>query len=394
MSSSWLNAIDKRKHAGVLSFDLSSAFDSIDSTILCKKLRIYGFNESAINWIRSYLSNRQQFVQFSGQKSSILTIVIGAPQGSCLSPIFFIILLADISDWTINALIEGFADDISATVIEDSTNKVISNLEKDATNILKFMASNKLIANDSKTMFILFGKKPHDNTKYSLSVGNSIIMEQPTIKLLGLNISNDLKWNNHLDQTLNTLNHRMFLFRHVRKFLPDHVIHIVSDALITSHIRYVLPLFTHPRISEHSSQSSISNKLQVVQNQMTRTWLKVKLSDKVNMAKARTNLGFMSVNQMAVFSILSETRKILVNDTIPWIKTILTSYGTTEITTRAKSTNKLRSQSSNSQKNANGFIHQASLLWNMIPSELRDPSCSDVAFKRNLKRWIQASNIP
>ena len=127
---------------------------------------------------------------------------------------------------------------------------------------------------------------------------------------------------------------------------------------------------------------------------MTRTWLKVKLSDKVNMAKARTNLGFMSVNQMAVFSILSETRKILVNDTIPWIKTILTSYGTTEITTRAKSTNKLRSQSSNSQKNANGFIHQASLLWNMIPSELRDPSCSDVAFKRNLKRWIQASNIP
>ena len=139
MTSIWLDAIDKKRYAGVLSFDLSSAFDCIDCNILCSKLHLYGFDATSINWVRSYLTNRSQFVQFESNTSSIETIVIGAPQGSVLSPIFFIILLADISEWTEFAILEGFADDMSITVTDDTIPNTIIQLEQDAMHILQFM---------------------------------------------------------------------------------------------------------------------------------------------------------------------------------------------------------------------------------------------------------------
>ena len=116
MSSEWQEAINNKKIAGVLSFDLSSAFDAIDSTILCNKLSLYGFDMTSIKWVKSYLTNRMQYVRIGSKDSEMMFLVTGSPQGSVISPIFFIILLADIDEWTKYAIIAGFADDNSATV--------------------------------------------------------------------------------------------------------------------------------------------------------------------------------------------------------------------------------------------------------------------------------------
>jgi len=87
-------------------------------------------------------------------------------------------------------------------------------------------------------------------------------------------------------------------------------------------------------------------------------------------------------------------KKILDSNTIPWIKDILMERGTTSITTRSNTSNKLRSSQSKSQKNINGFINQAARLRNSIPEHLRVPTCSYSTFKRNVKKWLLASNIP
>ena len=306
----------------------------------------------------------------------------------------FIILIADISEWTINAVIEGFADDITASCIENNITNTISALENEASNILKFMASNQLIANDSKTALVIFGKKTGDETTCTVKVGSAKIVEKTSIKLLGLEISNDLKWKKHAEQLNNCLNYKLYMFKHIRDLLPDRVIPSISNALIISNIRYGLPVFLRPRLSDADPLSSISNRLQISHNNMTRAWLKVRRSDKTNMKNARTDLGIMSVNQMAVLSILSETKKIISYNTIPWIKTIICNHGTSNINTRASTSHKLRSLHSKSGKNNGGFINQATMLWNSIPMELRDPLCSDSVFKRKAKKWIISSNIP
>ena len=58
---------------GLILFDLSKAFDTLDHAILLHKLEAYGITEIAHKWITDYFSNKKQFVQVNGSKSCLVT---------------------------------------------------------------------------------------------------------------------------------------------------------------------------------------------------------------------------------------------------------------------------------------------------------------------------------
>ena len=72
---------------------LSKAFDTLDHQILFDKLEHYGVCGLALQWIKSYFSNRTQFVQINDTRSSKQIIRCGVPQASILSPLFFILVI-------------------------------------------------------------------------------------------------------------------------------------------------------------------------------------------------------------------------------------------------------------------------------------------------------------
>lgn len=104
-------AIDKKDYFVSIFVDFKKAFDTIDHTILLKKLSKYGIRGVAHKRVTSYLDNRKQFVQINDAKSELLNIICGVPQGSVLGPKLFILYINDIVNVSkiLNCLL--FADD-------------------------------------------------------------------------------------------------------------------------------------------------------------------------------------------------------------------------------------------------------------------------------------------
>ena len=76
--------------------DPSKAFNTLNHTILLNKLNHYGIKHCPLKRLESYLSNRLQCVEHDNIKSEYILITTGAPQGSILGPLLFIICLNDI----------------------------------------------------------------------------------------------------------------------------------------------------------------------------------------------------------------------------------------------------------------------------------------------------------
>ena len=69
--------------------DFSKAFDCIDRELLIAKLHAYGFNNSSLSFIYSYLSERKQRTKINPYFSCWAEIILGVPQGSILGPLLF-----------------------------------------------------------------------------------------------------------------------------------------------------------------------------------------------------------------------------------------------------------------------------------------------------------------
>ena len=95
VTDAWFSNIDKRKINISVFLDLKEAFDTVDHGILLSKLTKYGVVGTPLRWFTSYLTNRKQYCQVNGHKSSLKTVHCGIPQGSCLGPLLFILYVND-----------------------------------------------------------------------------------------------------------------------------------------------------------------------------------------------------------------------------------------------------------------------------------------------------------
>ena len=177
--------------------DFTKAFDTVDHKILLAKLCHYGIRGSALDWFSSYLTNRKQFVTYNNERSELMNINCGVPQGSILGPLLFLIYINDLANVRKFTMPIFFADDSNLFQDGESLNEIENILNEELNEIVKWLKVNKLTLNVDKTQCMLFTRKKC-NTKLSIKIENSFITQVTKTKFLGIIIDEKLNWKDHI----------------------------------------------------------------------------------------------------------------------------------------------------------------------------------------------------
>ena len=137
-------ATDNGEFACGVFLGLQKAFDTVNHTILLKKLGHYGVRGRALKWFHSYLTNRKQFTRVDNTDSDIREISYGVPQGSVLGLLLFLIYINDFSKAIKFSFIIHFADDTNILYASKSLRKINQRINFDLKNIVHWLRANRI----------------------------------------------------------------------------------------------------------------------------------------------------------------------------------------------------------------------------------------------------------
>ena len=370
-------------------YDLSAAFDTISHQTLLKKLEIYGFQETALAWMTSYLSNRKQSVTVKGKSSEFQDMNIGTPQGSRLSPLAFVCFMADLDiHVTRNCKISQFADDTQSLCVEDNLDTVIKNTIEETTNVINYFSVNDLVNNSDKAALLYNTKGKGESI--TLKISGEEIKSKETEKLLGLNISSDFTWKKHCEKIAVQLNQRVGMLRRMKQRIPIEKLIIIAQAIVNSKIFYGSSVYLQPVFEKEEVKTKYlpaeTRKLQVIQNNMLRMIFGIKLEDQTNMTKLRENIKIFSVNQMCCYQVLIEAFNVIHHrsaDTIykKWMPQEVRKYPL-----RRDRQGEVKVIVPHHEK-CKGFTWYGAKFWNQLPVDVRDIKDSE-KFKNAVKEYI------
>ena len=240
-----------KQHVVLLVFlDLSAAFDTVDHDVLLIMNRLehrFGILDSALSWVRSYMTNRTQRIVIGNGKSSRFDLNCGVPQGSCLGPLLFSIYTSERFTIIKQHLpsVHCYADDTQMYLAfkpDDSTaqNNAMAAIEECLHEIRQWMIRDRLLINDDKTEFALIGTDAQLR-KVSIStlrIGDAEVHPSiDPIRNLGVWIDNTFSMKPHVINTCKSAFFHLHNIRRIRKYLSrdstEKLIHaFVSNRLI------------------------------------------------------------------------------------------------------------------------------------------------------------------
>ena len=239
MVEMWRKALDEKKVGGAILTDLSKAFDCLSHDLLIAKIEAYGFDKSALRFIYDYLKNRMQRTNVNGNYSSWKEILYGVPQGSILGPLLFNIFINDIFLYLDKAQIANFADDNSTYAVEKDIMTLLKTLESETFSMLNWFRFNEMKSNSSKCHLIVadINHRLYSSKSY-IHLENVFLENEETVKLLGIKIDQNLKFEEHINCLLKKGNQKLHALMRIKKFLTEDKLKLIIKTFIESQFNY------------------------------------------------------------------------------------------------------------------------------------------------------------
>ena len=212
--------------------DIAKAFDHIDHNVLLLiKLSSMDIPPTIINWIRDFLTGREQRVRVGSCVSDWKKINGGVPQGTVLGPILFLVMINDLlEDWKDRW---KYVDD--STVAESIRPNCASALQDLVDYISTWTVNNKMMLNISKCKEVVIDFAKEKRTFQPLFVDGIPINRVESARILGLTVQNNMKWNLHVDHIVTKASKRLYLLRLLKRSSAD------VKTLMTVYITIIRP---------------------------------------------------------------------------------------------------------------------------------------------------------
>lgn len=379
-----LVALDRGSTAILVLLDLSAAFDTIDHEILLSRLEnLIGIKGKALNWFRSYLRDRHQYVYLNNESSYRSRVKYGVPQGSILGPLLFTLYILPLGKIIRkhNINFHCYADDtqiyISAKPNEDLCFSKLTDCIKEIKN---WMTLNFLLLNPDKTEVLLLGpnieKNRNDNPV--VNIDGHLVIPAKTVRNLGVVFDSVLSYDAHVCSIVKTSFFHLRNIAKLRSILSQGDAEKLVHAFITSRLDYCNSLLA-------GSPGKLLHKLQLVQNAAARVLTRTRKFDHIS--PILSSLHWLPVKFRIDYKILLLTYKSLNGLAPHYLEELLTSYNPPR-TLRSQEAG-LLSVPRIRKNNAGGraFVYKAPKLWNNLPANIRDSDTLSV-FKSRLKTFF------
>jgi hypothetical protein len=371
------------KHATMLvALDISAAFDTISHSVLLKRLGSeFGLCGTALQWLRSYLSGRTQFVKLGRHSLVSMPCESGVPQGSILGPLLFTTYVAPIG-----RLIQSFgcgnhqfADDTQLYVALDAAHsaQALANLSSCSEAVKRWFLLNGLQLNAGKSEVVILGTA-HQlqslSSQQSVSIAGCPLPVSSELKSLGVTIDSRLRFDAHVSSVVKSCTYHTRALRHVRRLMSADTAATIACSIVASRLDYCNSLL-------HGAPAASIDKLQRAQNALARVL--TQSSRRTSAKPLLRQLHWLPVRQRITYKLAVITFKAMKSSSPPYLSSLLQPYVATRFL-RSSAAPRLVVQRSRTDIGKRAFHVAAPLVWNSLPDHLRLID-NLTSFKRTLK---------
>lgn len=369
----WTSEWNERNSIDVIYLDYEKAFDRVPIKRLIYKLEHFGLRGKLLSWIEDFLSNRKFRVRVGEQQSEAYNVLSGVPQGSVIGPVAFSLFLTDLK-----AVME-----LSFTLFADDTkffgDPIISHqvIQNNLDRTVQWTKDWLLSLNADKCTVLHIGpKNPH--LQYSIDgIPLNAVSSQVD---LGVTVSNDLKWDNHIIEVVKRANSLLYM---IRKSFSC----INTDLFLKLYKSYVRPLLEYAYQVWSPYFKKDIDILEKVQRRATKMVLFLRhksYEDRLD------TLGLTTLEKRRQRGDLIETYKILTEHyDVPSLKSMYTKNTNERL--RGHSL-KLNRNNTTSNPRKHFLSNRVVDTWNKLPEEVISANSVN-SFKNKLDKYQKREAI-
>ena len=254
--------IEHKGQTDLIQLDFSKAFDKVPHDLLLHKLTFYGLETNTTKWISAFLSSRSQEVMVEGKSSLRAEVTSGVPQGSVLGPLLFLLFINDLPNYLQEeSTVRLFADDaVLYRQINSDTDATL--LQQDLDSLLQWENDWGMSFHPSKCQVMrITTKKAVRETSYNIR-GHQLELVTSS-KYLGVTISQDLTWREHINNITSKANGTLALLQRNISHCPKTLKAQSYKTLVRPQLEYCSPIW-----DPHHKKNI--QKIEAVQNRAAR----------------------------------------------------------------------------------------------------------------------------